>query len=199
MNKMIVAMALAASATATPAFAQSFQGPFVGVQAGGQHDKFGRMPAGAVDLNVDKSKNAATGGIFAGYDVQMGSLVIGGEADFSAGIKDSVVTRDPGATFEVDPKWSADLTARAGYLVDQDTLAYVRGGYARVRASTSLAGKDGVIRDEVDLGGWTAGAGVERMLGGGLSGRLEYRYSDLGKDGAKLQRQQLLLGVGLHF
>jgi outer membrane immunogenic protein len=37
------------------------------------------------------------------------------------------------ANYSVDPKYSFDVTERAGYLVDPKTLLYVRGGYTNAR------------------------------------------------------------------
>ena len=199
MHKISLAFALA-SVVAVPASAQSFNGPFVGVELGGTHDNVDSTSIDGVALGVGKSKNAASGGLFAGYDLQFGkSIVIGGELGINAGIKDHVRKLETGATTIVDPKYAIDLTGRAGVLLDPDTLFYARGGYEAMRVSSTQLGKDGANRGKATLQGWTAGVGVERALAFGISARVEYRYAELNKEDARLKKHQVMAGLSYRF
>jgi outer membrane immunogenic protein len=197
----LAAAALAAAGTAASAAnAQDFQGPYVGAQAGWSHEKVGQAPWDDYALSVDKSDDVASGGLYLGYDHLISrNVVLGLEAGISAGTKDKLVRPESGATVGVDPKHSAELSVRAGYLLTPETLAYVRGGYSNLRAETTQAGKDGVLHHTANLDGWVAGAGIERLLTTNVSTRLEYRYSDFGGDGSDLKRHQVLLGVAYRF
>ena len=200
MNKMTIGLVLAALAAAAPASAENFNGPFVGAEIGWNHDKVGRSSLRGNPLEVNRSKDAAAGGLFAGYDLKFGQkFVLGAEAGVEVGIKDQIRRSESASNTVVDPKYTIELTGRAGVLINPDTLLYARGGYATTRVSISQAGKDGVIHDRTNLQGWTAGGGVEHVIGGGLSARAEYRFADLRKNGASLNQHQAMLGVGYHF
>ena len=59
----------------------------------------------------------------------------------SAGFDDELRGLSGGNALTIDPRYSFDLTARAGYLVNDKTLVYLRGGYANPAFSNgSIAG-----------------------------------------------------------
>src|SRR3546814_301579 len=134
----VAALALAAG-VGSAASAEPFNGPFVGVQAGWNQDDLGTPSTEVGDVAVSRSQDSFSGGVFAGYDYKVSPrVVIGAEAGVQFGADDSIV-RDTGAALvTVDPKRSLDLTARAGYLVTDNTLLYARGGYTNARVRTSL-------------------------------------------------------------
>jgi len=84
------------------------------------------------------------------------------------------------------------LRGRVGFLVTPAMLAYATGGlaYGRVEASTTIVERLGLSDTPDPFGtsgnisttrvGWTAGGGVEWMLGQNWSAKLEYLYYDLG-------------------
>jgi outer membrane immunogenic protein len=196
--------AFAATATAlfasTGAHAQTYQGPFVGVQGGWNHDKVANAPWKSYDLGLNKSKDAFSGGVYAGYDHMFTpEVLVGLEAGLSASAKDRLVRRESGVVVELDPKYAVDVTARTGLLLSPATLIYARGGYVNLRTDTRQSGKDGVLHEKSNLGGWTAGAGLEHLLAPGVSTRLEYRYSKLSGDRSDVKRQQVLLGASFRF
>ena len=47
--------------------------------------------------------------------------------------------------------------------------------------------------------GWLLGAGVERAVTDHVTGRIEYRYTDLSEGQGKWDRHQVLAGVAYHF
>lgn len=183
-----------------PVFAESFNGPFVGAQAGWNEDRLSRTQTslGRVVGSGDHSSIAIGG--FAGYDYKLTSrIVVGVEAGFSVGTDDALTGGDAGSRFMIDPKRSIDLSARAGYLIDDKTLIYGRAGYSNVRQRTRLLSATESPTGSETRDAWLVGAGVEREVLSKVTTRLEYRYTDLSDGPGKWDRHQVLLGVAYHF
>jgi outer membrane immunogenic protein len=128
----------------------------------------------------------------AGFDLRVAPrVVLGAEARV-----DLAADEAPKLSTAVDPIGSSDFTARAGYLLDPGTLAYVRGGYANPRLGTGALPhlSESEYRDS-----WTLGAGIERKILKRISARLEYRYSDLGEGDGAFDRHRLLAGIAYRF
>lgn len=197
MRKMFAGFAaVAAASTITPAYAEVFEGPYVGVQAGWNHDKVGRAETDVGNLNIRESKDSFLGGAFVGYNHKVTPhVVLGVEGGFEIGANDDV---RKGAAL-IDPNYTFDVGARAGYLVNDRTLLYVRGGYENSRAFVRAATENGTARGHDTFDGWSVGGGVERAITDKISARLEYRYSDLGSSGETFDRHKALVGVAYHF
>ncbi len=195
-------LAIAATiAAASPAAAQeAFQGPYAGIEAGWNKNKIGGAETDIGRADVRTSQDSATAGIFAGYNQKVSDrVVLSAEAGFSMGFDDAL-THAAGSTLaSIDPKYNFDLGVRAGYLVDDKTLIYARGGYQNLRASVRINDATASRYDKDTFDGWSVGGGVERMLTERVSARLEYRYSDLGGSDTKFERHQVLAGVAYHF
>lgn len=181
------------------AHAETFDGPSVGMQGGWVQNKLDNPETDLGVTAIDASKDSATFGGFVAYDKTIGKFVIGAEAGANLGTSDSIVGGPLGTSVAVDPKWSLDLTARAGHLITPETLVYARGGYVnnRIRTSASSLGATTVATENRD--GWMIGAGVERELIPHVSARLEYRYSDLSEGDGEFDRHQTLLGISYRF
>jgi outer membrane immunogenic protein len=217
MKSSILTLAGAAVAAgliaAAPAQAQTFNGPVVGAQAGWSQNKIGTLEGDLGISEIDRNRDAFTGGVYAGYDHRIANVVIGVEGGFNIAASDTIVVprgtgpvinpliANPAGAVDaiVNPHYAFDLSARAGYVVGDKTLVYARGGYENLRARTTLIDADGSVSSKDSYDGWMVGGGVEHALGDKLSTRLEYRYSDLGGGASKFDRHQLLLGVGYHF
>lgn len=195
-----VAAAALAVGLAAPAAAEPFNGPFVGAQVGwSQHDA-GAPTTPLGDLPIDGSKDAATGGVYAGYDAKLGSnFVVGAEAGVQFSKNDELSANTDAARFTLDPKRSIDLTARAGYLAGDNTLLYARGGYTNARVASSVQDVSGITRVNENRDGWLVGGGVEHAFTDNLSARAEYRYSDLSEGDHKFDRHQALFGFSYRF
>lgn len=195
----VAAVALVAG-FGTAASAEPFNGPFVGVQAGWNKDKLGTPSTELGDVAIDRSRDSFSGGVFAGYDLKVSPrVVLGAEAGLQFGADDDIV-RDTGASLvTVDPKRAVDLTARAGYLLNDDTLVYARGGYTNARVRTAVADAAGVRSASENRDGWLVGGGLERAISDNVSARLEYRYSDLSEGDGKFDRHQALFGIAYRF
>lgn len=191
--------AIAVSITA-PVAAQTFDGPYVGAQAGWNQNKLGAVDTDVGTAKVDRSRDAATAGLFFGYNVQpSGGIVLSAEGGISFGFDDSVTRSQKDAMATINPEYGFDLGARAGYLVTDNTLVYARGGYENIRTAVRIHDINGLRRGKDNLDGWSVGGGVERAIASHISARLEYRYSDLGGSGTKWERHQVLAGVAWHF
>jgi outer membrane immunogenic protein len=102
----------------------------------------------------------------AGYNWQMGNIVLGLEAD--------AAWADVGATFgglNARIRDMGTVRGRVGYAFDQ-VLIYGTGGYAWADNRLSIAN----VSDSKFLSGWTVGAGVEVMFAPKWSVKAEYLY-----------------------
>jgi outer membrane immunogenic protein len=198
-NSLVLATALAAP-FASAVSAAPFDGPYVGAQVGWQSEKMRDVKSSFGAVPVEDKTNSVTGGIFAGYDKTInGRFVVGAEGGLDFASDNEVITSASGTSYSVDPKYSFDLTARAGYLVNPQTLLYVRGGYTNARVRTTITNAAGIQTASDNQDGWLAGAGVERQLTQNVSARLEYRYSKLSEADGKDQRHRVLAGLSYRF
>lgn len=197
---LLAAFVSAAGLFAAPAAAETFDGPYIGVQGGWNRAETAVATSAGTVIDEEVSRDALVLGGYAGYNYKLTDrVVIGAEAGFSAAFDDDVRALSTGSSLTIDPRYSFDLTARAGYLVDDKTLVYLRGGYANLRARTSLATNSGTLRENDNLDGWLVGGGLERALTDRLSTRLEYRYSDFGNNGGEYDQHQALVGISYNF
>jgi outer membrane immunogenic protein len=197
---LIAGLAGLAGTIALPAHADTFDGPYVGVQAGWNRGEVADAATETLPLDAEASRDALVIGGYAGYNHRIGeNFVIGAEAGFSGAVDDEIRAQSDGNAVTLDPRYSFDLSARAGYLVTEETLVYLRGGYANTRVRTALEGEDDILRSSDNLDGWSVGGGIERAITDRISARVEYRYSDLGTDDGRWDRHQVLVGVSYNF
>lgn len=186
--------------SAPAAFAQNFDGPYVGVQAGWDLTDVRNPSTELGTLALDDDGQSFTGGAFAGFDRQVAPrVVLGAEAGADIGSDDALKTSGGTGEAIIDPDWSFDLTARAGYLLNPSTLAYVRGGYTNARVKTTMTTPVARLTENENRDGWLAGAGIERQLMQHTSARLEYRYSDLSEGDGAYDRHRVLAGISYRF
>ncbi|HEX5959279.1 MAG TPA: outer membrane protein [Hyphomicrobiaceae bacterium] len=106
-----------------------------------------------------------------GFNLQMGRLVYGLEADLSKGWVDG---GEAGSGHSLD--WLYSVRGRLGLAsYDNRWLFYATGGAAWADFDYSSAGLPGTSDTQF---GWVAGAGVERALTPNLTARVEYLYYD---------------------
>lgn len=156
MKKLIVAAAVALGLSAAPAMARDFSGP-----------RF-EITAGADDVTNGVDPTDVTYGAALGYDLQFGKVVVGAEATAA----------------NVFDRADLGVGARLGYVVNDNVLAYARGGYTNLDLG----------RRSVD--GLTVGGGLEVNVVGPVYTGVEYRYTDF--EGG-LGRHGGLVKVGLRF
>jgi outer membrane immunogenic protein len=116
----------------------------------------------------DVDADGVDGGVYAGFDYQMGNFVLGAEGDLIV----SGVDGEEGP-LSLDQGLNGSLRARAGVALDQ-FLLYGTGGAALTEVELGGGGAD----DDAMLWGWTVGAGAETMITDNITARVEYRYTD---------------------
>lgn len=185
MLKVISTAALLSLASVAAPYAQhtttaqssvDWTGFYVGAHAG---NGWGNSTVLIMPDDVDTKGLLAGGQV--GYNYDLGSFVLGAEADFSfADIRN--VTTDQAATLTTRVENLATLRARLGVKADR-FLPYVTAGLAIGSGSFTADllppfGPTNYVASRVHLG-WTAGVGVEYAASDTISIRAEYLHTDL--------------------
>ena len=164
----------------------------------------GSIVSGTADLD------GWIGGGQIGGNLQNGNWVVGLEADIQwSGQKGSsdflcaatiiggpcflIQTLPPpgvtGATLSLDQKllWFGTVRGRLGWTPSQSWLAYVTGGlaYGEIKTDAALTGfvpaaTLATASSSTTKAGWTVGVGLEGVISGRWTGKIEYLYMDLG-------------------
>jgi len=169
-SALLAGVALAAL-TAAPALAQSaFDGAYVGGYIG---YKDGDAAATAGTTGRDVGYDGFDLGAYAGYGRTFDRFYLGGEVDLGYSDVDGEATVGSlAATAEQD--FTYGISARAGFLLSPDILAYGRVGWGQTEFDVTAG--SGSFSDEVE--GWRYGGGVEVALSNNLLTRVEYTYTD---------------------
>ena len=161
-----------------------------GGAAAGAGMGFGRLNAvaggpGGAAAGFDSGGQGLLGSVFAGADYQFSPYaLVGVMGDFTwTGIQSSFSIMAPGSSAfvsaEANRQWS--VMGRAGYLPVPSTLIYAAGGYSQLNvhgtASLVLPGSMPFASRDTALSGFTVGPGIETVITGGWTTRLEYRFS----------------------
>lgn len=160
-----------------------WNGLYIGAHAGygwgeSDIDLLGLAPGYSYDVD------GVLGGIQAGYNWQQGALVLGLEGDIGAKLYKGDDAGFLGALDSIDGNWGGSVRARAG-LAHDAFLFYATGGVAWLNYDYNSkivpAGPTAKFSD-TDLG-WTVGGGVEYAFQENWTAKLEYLYTDYGKQG----------------
>lgn len=151
--------------------AWSWTGPYAGLTGG-----YGWAAGPA-------SNSGLLGGVYGGFNYESPShFVFGGEADFTFTGKNGGGVSNP---------WNSTFRGRIGYAWDRYML-YGTGGLAVGQVNTTGGNTTKV--------GWTAGAGLEAALTERVTGRLEYRHTNLGTvAGSTYTSNDVMVGIGVKF
>jgi len=152
---------------------------------------------------------AYQGTLYAGYNYQMGSFVIGPEADLSFGkVNDSRRYTDLAGTYNVklNQEAAGTLRARFGYAFN-NILVFATSGLAVIQtklgASIAMPAYSDHASGERTLYGYALGGGVEYGISQNLIARTEYRYTQAEKstNGSKfgLNEQEVRAGLAYKF
>ncbi len=163
---------------------------------------YGGVHAGMVDGDIDGDTffgktmgisndetafdpNGFMGGVQAGYNYQIDSIVLGIEGDFSLGDVDDTIYPQiyTAARVEAQVDWMATIRGRLGWAMDR-TLFYVTGGaaFTKLKMKMDLFGGRIDDKDSNSMFGWTVGGGVEHAFTDSISLKAEYLYADFGKE-----------------
>jgi len=140
------------------------------------------------NMHLQKHSSGFAGGVYAGYNFQIGNAVYGVEADFSGHTNSnstSIQHVDSGDIGVLNHKMSAMGSVRARAGIDLGgTLAYLTGGfaYANIRNSYTVADKSINFNRGSWRAGWIAGAGLEHLINQNISLRAEVLYAGFGSD-----------------
>jgi outer membrane immunogenic protein len=199
---MIFLGLIPAALLAPPVMAQGvvpFDGVYVGAQAGWQQD---RQTLEIGNARGSQSKDGLSYGGQFGYDFRLSpSTVFGVEAALTGRTGESFID-DGFDVLRLTQGRTISTTARLGLVTDPQGLVYARGGYAN---ATFNLEDGGPFRFTENRDGWTLGAGYERYIGPNVSARVEYNYSDFGRDRVtqaadlRYRRHALSLGVNYRF
>ncbi|MCL7997265.1 porin family protein [Brucella sp. 21LCYQ03] len=199
--------AYVAPISAVPAF--TWSGAYIGGQIDYSMSK-GKFSYG----NSPEAKGTGKGflgGLYTGYNFDIGNnLILGTELDFSAGFNKKKANdkfgASPYASSEI--RWSGAARARVGYAADR-FLPYIAGGLAFGDIKDRLKTADSTFTKDKTRTGWTIGGGVDYAATDNVILRLEYRYTDFGKQSfdlgnstnysRKLSTNDIRVGVAYKF
>jgi outer membrane immunogenic protein len=164
----------------------TWTGFYVGVQAGYGWSSISTAFTGLGGVTAGELEDEGfVGGAHVGYNYQIGSFVVGLEADLeAAGFGDDTVgVRFSDGTIlraESDVSFQGSLRARLGVAFDR-ALIYATGGFAFANFETDYVLTEPALVTrrsfENSEWGWTLGAGVEYAFTNNLTARAEYRYT----------------------
>ncbi|MEH2498087.1 outer membrane immunogenic protein [Bradyrhizobium sp. AZCC 1678] len=143
--------------------------------------------AGFFPVPYSLDPSGLIGGGFVGYNWQVSNVVLGIEADWQAAdLNESgnfLLGGVPTYTIGTKVKDYGSVRGRLGFAFDR-WMVFGTAGAAWGRWDTSYAligGVPFVTASTSSNVGWTAGAGVEYAFTNNWLGRVEYRYTDLGR------------------
>lgn len=137
-------------------------------------------------------KTGFIGGGQVGYNYQIGSIVLGAEADLQyTDVKSTnafLGTSGATSVFRQEMEYLGTVRLRAGYAVDR-FLVYATGGLAYGEVKNNATFFSATVPGQIDYFGsrsdmqvgYTVGGGVEYAFTNNLSAKAEYLYYDLGK------------------
>lgn len=139
----------------------------------------------AVGTSDSHNMEGFLGGLQAGFNWQVSSLVLGGELSISGSDIDGNSTSTVGAAddeIETNISWLTLATVRVGFAID-NLLPYVKAGYAGGKVDMDLediTGASGSWDSDEWHDGYIVGAGLEYGMTSNISLGLEYNFIDLG-------------------
>lgn len=168
-----------------PAF-YSWTGVYAGVQGGyswGSNRVRMAQPSGPfAPLRFHAGEDFAFGGGHAGFNYQMGGVVLGLEGDIDALGNRSRVD-GVGFSGRVGQDWQASARGRLGYAFDR-LMIFATGGASFTEYERRLFDASGNFGERLTSSrtGWNLGAGVNFAFTDHLILGAEYRYTDFGRN-----------------
>ena len=129
---------------------------------------------------------AGMGGVYGGYNYQVGSnFVFGIEGEYNAAFDGHLWYQVPPSDVSHSVDDLSTIRARLGWLANDSTLLYVTGGYGWLNASVdALVGPapGEAISASGTLGGFVVGGGMEHAISNNFHIKAEYLYGDFGSE-----------------
>lgn len=153
------------------------------------------LKGGAAPSTIDPSSRGPAAGLQAGYNLQLGSIVVGAEADIHWMGRSNTIATTPTAVGFVPVTTTASqnidrlytLRGRAGVTITPQILLYGTGGLAVATGGTALSVAAPAAGPPLAAGsrtgfntGWVAGFGAEYAVTRTISLKAEYLHYDLG-------------------
>jgi outer membrane immunogenic protein len=155
----------------------TWNGAYVGLNVG---YGFGSSQWTDIVTHTSTNKFSTSGGLVGGtlgYNLQLGTFVVGLEGDIGwSGIKGSTTTNCI-TTCETSSSWLGTARGRIGYAFDR-FLPYFTAGAAFGEVKGSVIGIGSFAETKI---GWTIGGGLEYAFVDNWTAKLEYLYVDLGE------------------
>lgn len=214
---MMAALAGSAISIAAPGLAESFNGPFIGVEL--TRDAY-ELKAKNVDLGGGNqfsfdgiSGNGVGGGIYLGYDHALGSQAFAG-VEASANIAGGKISAAlPGLGHgKIKANHSFGLSGRLGFKPAENIGIYTRLGWERTRFKANLTDITTTVPSQqsgkTSRSAFAYGLGLEAYLSENMSLRAEYNIQnygsaginkELGIKGIKVDNGQVSLGLAYRF
>jgi outer membrane immunogenic protein len=155
----------------------SWNGLYIGINGGYGSGRSNWTDTVTTATTGDFDLDGALVGGTLGYNMQLGSFVLGIETDIDwSDIKGST-TVGCAVACQTANDWLGTLRGRLGLALDR-FMPYVTGGVAYGHVKGTMTGVGSFGSTNV---GWTAGGGLEYAFLNSWSVKLEYLYVDLGK------------------
>lgn len=193
LKRTLLASGFAAAVLMAAPASANWNGFYIGLHAGGSFgdvdttnvvDGFVFWPLSPGE-SVTISPEGILGGAQLGYNFAFSGWVFGIELTGSGMDFDETIFLAPDDIYGVESEWLATAAARVGFIWNQLSLFYVKGGYAGGDIQTSeldaFGGFQGAFTTDETHHGWMAGAGFEHMISPEVSVGVEYNYIDLGQ------------------
>lgn len=136
-----------------------------------------REATGAATGAFGITRLGTSGGFQAGYNHMLSpDFLVGVEADLTFADIDRRATPG-GVPVRASTDWMSSVRGRAGWVFDR-WMVYGTGGIALADVEWASAG----VSDSATSVGWTVGAGVEAAISERVSARVEYLYTDFGRE-----------------
>jgi outer membrane immunogenic protein len=166
-------------------------------QGGGTMPYSGVPGLGSGTFLFNAQPSGVLGGGQAGYNYQLGNVVLGLETDIAgSGANDNIacfLSCLPGSVATLDHKlaWFGTTRGRAGW-ASGPIMTYVTLGAAYGETDSTLMVAAGGVANSLSVartaGGWTWGTGIEAALAGNWTAKAEYLYVNLGTSSGSVGR-----------
>lgn len=183
MKQIVFVAALTAISVATPAVAQdqgdaTFTGPRVEFHGGYNRTLPDRKTSGPVNSSSQTPRHTGgIAGVQAGYDMQLGPLVVGAFGGYAYETSNACGTLTGTNLGCLRPQRQIEGGVRAGAVFADRFLVYGKGAYVNSGIRTTV--RDGSVyrNSHINRDGWRVGGGAEFALNSSVYVKAEYDYS----------------------